>query len=180
LLLLGSSAATRAADTYDIDPDHSMVLFKVEHLGVSNNWGRFNDISGKYTFDPADPGKVSFDVVIKADSVDTHSEKRDQHLRSPDFFNVKQFPVIELKSKSVKRADDGTYRVTADLTLHGVKKEVTLDVRYIGAGEDPWGGYRSGFESEFRVDRRSFGMNYMPGGLGDEVTVFVNIEGKRR
>ena len=174
---LSAIPALAGPDKFDIDPVHSMVFFKVEHLGVSNNYGRFNDISGSYTFDEAKPAASSFDVTIKAESVDTHSDKRDQHLRSPDFFNAKQFPVITFKSKCIKKSGDKRYAATGTLQMHGVEKEITVDIEHIGSGDDPWGNFRSGFETVFTVKRSEFGMKYMLGGIGDEVTVHVNIEG---
>jgi polyisoprenoid-binding protein YceI len=166
------------ADNYKIDPEHSQVIFRVEHLGVSHNYGRFNDISGNYSFDPEDPSSSSFEVTIKADSVDTHSERRDQHLKSPDFFNAKQFPAIQFKSKSVKQKDDGL-EATGQLTLHGVKRDVTVEIKHVGSGEDPWKNYRSGFVTTFAIKRSDFDMKFMMGPLGDEVTLMVNIEGIR-
>ena len=169
---------TALAGNYKIDAEHSQVLFRVKHLGVSYNYGRFNDVSGSYSFDPDDPSSYSFEVTIKTDSVDTHSERRDQHLKSPDFFNSKQFPVIRFKSKSVKIKGEGL-EATGELTLHGVKKDVTVGIEHVGSGDDPWGNYRSGFVTTFAVKRSDFDMNFMMGALGDEVTLMVNIEGIR-
>ncbi len=166
-----------AAETYDIDTGHSMVLFKVLHFGVGKSIGRFNDITGSFTFDAANPSASSFEVTIQTESVDTALAKRDQHLRSPDFFNAKQFPVITLKSKSVKAAGKGRYQVTAELNLHGVKKEIEVEIQHIGSGADPWGNQRAGFEADFSVKRGEYGINYMPDALGDEVEMIVAIEG---
>src|SRR3954454_2565602 len=120
ITLLGSfGAAVQAADTYQLDPVHSSVLFKVRHLNVTDFYGRFNDLSGTVTFDEAGPANNSVQLQIKADSLDTHNEKRDQHLKSPDFFNVKQFPAIAFKSTKVEKLADNSYKVTGNLTLHG-------------------------------------------------------------
>ncbi len=172
--------AALAAETYSIDPVHSAVLFRITHLGVSTFHGRFQDVSGTYVVDAENPAASSFDVTIKAESVDTHNEKRDQHLKSPDFFNVKQFPVLTMKSKSVKKTGDKTMRVTADLTIHGVTKEVAFDVTQVGAGKDPWGGYRSGFDGSFTIKRSDYDVKFMPGALGEDVTILVSIEGVRQ
>jgi len=181
-LALGSLAleATLAADAYSIDTAHSAVMFKITHLGVSTFHGRFFDVSGNYSFDEANPAASSFEATVKADSLDTHNEKRDQHLKSPDFFNTKQFPVITMKSKSVKKTGDKTLAVTADLTLHGVTKEITFDVKQVGAGPGPGGGFRSGFDTQFTIKRSDFDIKFMPGGLGEDVTVTVSIEGVRQ
>src|SRR5947209_14950172 len=101
---VGAAAPARAADTYAVDPMHSSVYFKISHLGLANVFGRFNEFSGNFTLDPDDAGKCSFEMTIKPESVDTNNPKRDSHLRSPDFFNVKQFPAITFKSTAVKAA----------------------------------------------------------------------------
>jgi polyisoprenoid-binding protein YceI len=172
--------AALAAETYSIDPVHSAVLFRITHLGVSTFYGRFQDVSGTYVLDAENPAAAAFDVTIKAESVDTHNEKRDQHLKSPDFFNAKQFPVLTMKSKSVKKTGDKTMRVTADLTIHGVTKEVAFDVTQVGAGKDPWGGYRSGFDGSFTIKRSDYDVKFMPGALGEDVTIIVSVEGVRQ
>ena len=179
LVALAAPAAL-AAETFAIDPVHSAVLFKVNHLGVSNFYGRFQDVSGTYVLDADNPAASSFDVTINAESIDTHNEKRDQHLKSPDFFNAKQFPVLTMKSKSVKKTGDKTMRVTADLTIHGVTKEVSFDVTQVGAGKDPWGGYRSGFDASFTLKRGDYDIKFMPGALGEDVTILVSVEGTRQ
>lgn len=175
-----AASAPVLASSYEIDTSHSTVLFKIRHLGVADFYGRFNGVTGTLTFDPADPTKGSIDLTVKADSVDTDNEKRDQHLMSPDFFNVKQFPVITFKSESVKKVSDKKFEVTGTLNLHGVSKKVTAVVDYIGAGDDPWGGYRAGFEARFSVKRSDFGITFMPGGLGENVDLIVALEGKRK
>jgi polyisoprenoid-binding protein YceI len=179
LVALAAPAAL-AAETFAIDPVHSAVLFKINHLGVSNFYGRFQDVTGTYVLDADNPAASSLDVTIKAESVDTHNEKRDQHLKSPDFFNVKQFPVLTMKSKSVKKTGDKTFRVTADLTVHGVTKEVTFDATQVGAGKDPWGGYRSGFEGSLTLKRSEYDVKFMPGGVGEDVTILISVEGVRQ
>lgn len=175
-----AAGAPALASSYDIDTAHSTVLFKIRHLGVADFYGRFNGVSGTFTFDPAEPTKGSIDISVKADSVDTDNEKRDQHLMSPDFFNAKQFPVITFKSESVKKVGDKKFEVTGTLNLHGVSKKVTAAVDYIGAGDDPWGGYRAGFEARVSIKRSDFGITFMPGGLGENVDLIVALEGKRK
>ena len=175
-----AAGAPALASSYDIDTAHSTVLFKIRHLGVADFYGRFNGVSGTFTFDPAEPTKGSIDISVKADSVDTDNEKRDQHLMSPDFFNAKQFPVITFKSESVKKVGDKKFEVTGTLNLHGVSKKVTAAVDYIGAGDDPWGGYRAVFEARVSIKRSDFGITFMPGGLGENVDLIVALEGKRK
>ncbi|MDQ7007169.1 MAG: YceI family protein [Acidobacteriota bacterium] len=167
-----------AADTYKIDPVHTNVIFAIEHLGVSKFHGRFNDVSGTFTIDKADPAASSIHLEIKAASVDTHSEKRDNHIKSPDFFNVRQFPVITFKSTKVS-AKGKTWTISGDLSFHGVTRNITVDFHLIGEGKDPWGNYRAGGTVRFTIKRSDFGMKYMQGPLGDEVEIIVNIEGIR-
>ena len=123
ILVIGSSVA-RGADTYTVDPVHSSISFMISHVGISNIHGRFNDFSGKFTIDTADPARSSFALSIPIASIDTNNVKRDAHLRAPDYFNAKQFPSMPFQSTNVK-AVDGGYEVTGDLTLHGVTKPVS-------------------------------------------------------
>lgn len=165
-----------AADNYTIDGSHSQVVFKVGHLGVSNNYGRFNDLAGSYTLDGANS---KIEITIKAESVDTANAKRDEHIKSPDFFNAKQFPTITFKSTSVKPGSGNDMAVTGDLTFLGVTKPVSFTATKIGEGDDPWGGHRSGFEATIKIKRGDFGSTKMVGPVGDEVTLLINIEGTR-
>lgn len=175
-LSLGATNA-RAAESFTIDGNHSYVVFKVLHLGVSNNWGRFNDISGTVNFDEANPEKSSVNLVIKADSVDTGVAKRDKHLRDTDFFSAKEFPVITFKSKKVVKKGDKQYEVTGDLFLHGVTKKITTTFTHTGTMEkDPWGNKRVGGETEFTIDRTDFGINYRPEVVGTKVTIHAAFE----
>ncbi|MCK6486133.1 MAG: YceI family protein [Phycisphaerae bacterium] len=177
-LLMGRSSAV-ATEQFEVDAVHSSVLFRVKHLNVSYFHGRFNDISGKFAFSD-DPSACMFDIQIKTDSVDTGNAKREQHLKSPDFFNAKQFPTMGFKSSEVKKSGDNTFDVTGSLTLHGVTKPLSVKLERIGSGKDPWGGYRTGFESVFTIKRSDFGMSTMPDALGDEVRVTVAVEGVRK
>src|SRR5438309_11525612 len=113
--------SANAADTFKVDPVHTFVLFSVQHLGIANTYGRFNDVSGTVVFDKDDPSKSSVELSVKTESLDTHDPKRDQHLKSPDFFNAKQFPAITFKSNKVAASSD-TYKISGDVTLHGVNR----------------------------------------------------------
>lgn len=173
---MSSLGLSARADTFKIDPVHSSIIFSIKHLGVADFYGRFNDLSGKVVLDKADPSKSSVEITIPVESVDTHNEKRDQHLKSPDFFNAKQFPVIVFKSKSVEGSGD-TYKVTGDLTLHGVTKPLTLEVKKVTEAKGMEGEIRGGGETRFTLKRSDFGMNFMQGALGDDVSVIVSLEG---
>lgn len=168
----------RAADEYTVDPMHSGVNFKISHLGLSWIYGRFDSYSGNFTLDPADPGKCAFGLTIKAASIDTNNAKRDDHLRSPDFFNVKQFSAIRFKSTAVKPVKDG-YAVTGDLTLHGVTKPVTFTL--LGGRKAEFQGMqRTGFSTELVLKRSEFGMVKFAEALGDDVHIAISFEGIKK
>jgi polyisoprenoid-binding protein YceI len=174
------SASLAAAADFSVDPVHSTVIFKVHHLGAANVYGRFEDVSGGFSFDPASPTSATFDVSVKAESVDTNAEKRDQHIAGPDFLDGKQFPVIRVKSKSVKKTGDKSYQVAADLELRGVTKPVTIDIEHTGTSTDPRGTTRAGFEAKFTINRMDYGVSFMPDGLGKDVVFIVSIEGVQK
>jgi polyisoprenoid-binding protein YceI len=174
------SVPVMAGDTYKVDPVHSSVLFRVRHMNVSEFYGRFADVSGTVTVDDADPSKSSFDVSIKTESIDSFNEKRDQHLRGPDFFSAKEFPTISFKSTSVKKVTDTTWEVTGDLTLHGVTRSITVSMEKTGAGSGPQGGAIVGFETVFTIKRTDYGMSNMLKGIGDDVRIIVAIEAGKR
>jgi polyisoprenoid-binding protein YceI len=178
-VLLSSAGLTAYADTFKIDPVHSSIVFSIKHLEVTDFYGRFNDVSGQVVFDKADPAKSSVELTIPVESIDTHFAKRDQHLKSPDFFNAKQFPAIVFKSKSVEGSGEN-YKVSGDLNLHGVTKPLTLDIKRGPDGKGPEGEIRGGGETQFAIKRSDFGMNFMQGALGDEVTVFLSLEGVKQ
>jgi polyisoprenoid-binding protein YceI len=178
-VVLSSAGLMVHADTFKIDPVHSSIGFSIKHLGVSDFYGRFNDVSGQVVFDKADPSKSSVEVTIPVESIDTHNEKRDQHLKSPDFFNAKQFPMIVFKSKSVE-GTGGNYKAIGDLTLHGVTKPLTLEIKRGPDGKGMEGEIRGGGETRFTIKRSDFGMNFMQGGLGDEVTILLSLEGVKQ
>ncbi len=178
--LLGGRAAFSAPDaaTFAGDTVHSFVLFKIKHLGTSWIWGRFDDFTVSADADASgDLKSVAFDV--KTDSVDTGQPKRDQHLKSPDFLNAKQFADVVFKSTAVKAAGDG-WDVTGDLALHGVTKSITAHVAKVGAGKGMKGEDLLGLESTFVVKRSEFGMTNMIGPAGDEVTLTVAVEAAKK
>jgi len=172
-------AVTTAGEsaTFDVDPVHSSVVFRINHLGVAPFYGRFNEMEG--SFDLADGGSVS--VTVMAESVDTNNENRDNHLRNPDFFNAKQFPEITFESTSVKSTGDDTYEVEGELTMLGTTKPVTATFTKIGEGERGRFGYRAGIETEVTIKRSDYGMTFYldNGALGDEVKLLIALEGTR-
>ncbi|MDB5311818.1 MAG: hypothetical protein JWO38_6020 [Gemmataceae bacterium] len=170
---------TGRADDYALEPAHAAVTFKVSHLGLSWTYGRFKDISGSFTLDPANPATTAFSLTAKTDSIDTDNVKRDEHLKSPDFFNVKQFPAISFKSTAVKPVDGG-YQVTGDLTIHGTTKAVTFNLLGGRAAEFPKGVQRTGFSTELVLKRSDFGIDKLKEAIGDDVYVSISFEGTKK
>ncbi len=175
-----SVASALAAEKYEVDPSHSTAMFRIKHLNVSWFYGRFVDVSGTINYDAKKPEDSSFDITVKTESVNTDNVKRDKHLRTPDFFSAKQYPTLTFKSTSVKSAGDNVLEVTGQFTCHGVTKPLTVKMDVVGQGKDPFGGFRAGFETKFKIKRSDFGMNYMPEGLGDDVEILVSLEGARK
>lgn len=173
------TVTARAADTYKIDSVHSSVAFCAMHLGITNFYGRFNEVAGDVVFDKENPAKSSVNVTVQTESIDTHNPKRDQHLKSPDFFNSKQFPAITFKSNKVEGSGDA-FKVTGDFTLHGVTKPITVEFKKLGEGKGMQGEMRAGGETKFTIKRSEYGMNFMPGGVGDEVTIMLSLEGVKQ
>jgi polyisoprenoid-binding protein YceI len=174
--------ATTTTRTYQIDKAHSEATFQVRYL-LTKVRGRFSDFEGTMQFDEVNPENSSVDFTIQAASIDTNEPDRDKHLRSEDFFAVEQFKTIGFKSKRVTKRGSDTYDLVGDLTMHGVTKEITLPVTHLGAGKDPWGRDKIGFETEITLNRKDFGLAWNAaleaGGflIGDEVKVSISIQG---
>jgi len=177
-------AAPTFAANYEVDAAHSSVKFTIRHL-VSKVSGSFADFAGKFEFDDKNPAAAKGEFVAKAASIDTNNAKRDEHLRSPDFFNVAKFPDIKLKAK--KLAMNGkTGKLEADFTMLGVTKPVTFDVEYLGSAKSPMGGDVAGFTGTGTINRKDFGMVWNKaldaGGiiLGDEVQLELQLEAAKK
>jgi len=174
-LLLAASAV--AQDSWKIDPAHSAAQFSVRHLGISTVRGAFTKVSGSAQLDEANPGKSSVQATIEAASVDTRVEMRDKDLRSPNFLDVEKYPTITFQSKKVEAAGQGKLKVTGDLTIHGVSKEVVLDVDGPSdAMKDPWGNMRRGASATTKISRKDFGVNGAPMAVGDDITITLDVE----
>jgi polyisoprenoid-binding protein YceI len=172
-------AATGAAQagTWRIDPNHSSAQFSVRHLGVSTVRGAFTKVSGSAKYDPANPANDSLEATIDASSVDTRVDPRDKDLRSPNFLDVEKYPTITFHSKSTKAAGDGKLQITGDLAIHGVTKEVVLDVDGPSAPiKDPWGNQRIGASASTKINRHDFGVNGAPGVVGDDINITIDVE----
>lgn len=178
-LMLGAPTA-RAADRFEIDPTHSNIIFMVNHLGYSRMVGQFQDFSGALVFDAQDPGSGSVEIAIKTASVDTDHGKRDDHLRSPDFFNATEFPEMTFKSTSIEITGDKTGKITGDMTLLGVTKPVTIDVTFNKVAPHPLPQYNgvlvAGFSGRGSLKRSDFGMKTFAPALGDEIEIWLEIE----
>ena len=174
---LAASAAGQS-DTWQLDPPHCAAQFAVRHMGISTVRGTFTKVSGTVQYDPADPAKSSIDASIDAASVDSRVEMRDNDLRSSEFFDVQKYPTITFKSKRVEPAGKGKLVITGDLAIHGVTKEVVLDVE--GPSEvikDPRGNLRMGASATAKINRQDFGVSsYPPAMIGDEVAITLDLE----
>jgi polyisoprenoid-binding protein YceI len=175
-VLLGISAAAEV-ETYKIDPVHSAAHFAVVHLGIATVRGVFTKVSGNAQYDPSDPSKTAIDVSIDAASIDTRFDLRDKDLRSPDFLDVEKYPTITFKSKHVEVQGKGKMKITGDLTIHGVTKEVILQVNGPnGPVKDPHGRTRLGASGTTQISRKAFGVNGSPDGVADDILITIDVE----
>jgi polyisoprenoid-binding protein YceI len=177
-----TSAAERGTTRWSIDPAHTNVEFGVRHLMISTVKGRFGGVEGTVAVPNGDAVKAQFDVSIDTASIDTGVEQRDDHLRSADFFDVARFPKLTFRSKRVERIGADRLRVTGDLTIRDVTREVALDVAELGSARDPWGGARAGYTASTRINRRDFGLTWNQsleaGGVlvGEDVSIALEVE----
>jgi polyisoprenoid-binding protein YceI len=183
--LLLAASSTFAADTWVIDKNHSDASFQIRHM-MSKVRGSFKDYAGTVSVDAAKPESASVEFTLKAASIDTGNEGRDKDLRSANFFEVEKYPDITFKSTKVKAAAKDRYDVTGTLTMHGVSKEITLPVEFLGYAKDPWGNDKAGFATDVTLNRKDFGIVWNKtldaGGalLGDEVTVSINLQAAKK
>ena len=177
VMMLAGAAQVRAADTYKIDPVHATVIYRISHFNVGNAYGRFNEPTGSVTVDNEDPSKSVFEFSVQVDKVDTANPKRDAHLKSPDFFNAKQFPTIDFKSTKVAKKGDNQFELTGDLTLHGVTKPITFVITKTGEGQHPQRKVpMTGWEAHVDLKRSDFGINGLQGAIGDDVNLTISFE----
>ncbi len=181
LLCFTGSLPLFAAETYVIDTKgmHASINFEIPHLGYSLLTGRFNRFSGKFVYDRDNPSASSISVVIETGSVDSNYAERDKHLRSKDFLNSKKYPEATFVSTSFSEDDSGAIVMTGDFTLNGISKPMTIRMRKVGEGEDPWGGYRMGFSGETSFLLTDFGIMKSLGEHSKSVRLLLNIEGVR-
>lgn len=146
--------------TWNIDYTHSQISFTARHMMISKVRGRFEDWAGVVNYDEANPSNTSVDITIQASSINTKEEQRDRHLRSADFFDAENHPVLSFKSKRVEQDDAHNGRLIGDLTIRGITKEVALDVEYSGTGKNPWGMTVAGFSASTSINRKDWGLNW--------------------
>lgn len=181
-MAVAADSSTYAPGKYQIDPMHSKVGFEVPHLVISSVEGRFNEYQGEFTLaDKLEKSKVS--VVINSSSIDTGIKKRDDHLRSGDFFDAAKFPKLSFKSKSISGTPDAL-KIVGDLTIKGVTKEVTLNGKYLGSAKDGYGNLKAAFQADTKISRKEFGLtwnNFVEAGpaVGDEVTISLKVQGAK-
>jgi polyisoprenoid-binding protein YceI len=170
-------SAFAQVETWKIDPAHSAAQFAVRHMGISTVRGEFKKVSGSAGYDTADPGKTSLDATIDATTVDTRVDMRDNDLRSRNFLDVQKYPTITFKSKRAEAAGPGKMKITGDLTIHGVTKEVVLDVDGpTSPVKDPRGNFHIGASATTKINRKDFGVNGAPGMAGDEISITIDAE----
>ena len=175
MLVLGCLVtAVSAQDEYELDNSHTSLVFAISHFNLSYTYGRFNRCSGNFQIDGGLANKFNF--KIDASSVDTNDAERDKHLRSPDFFNVEEFPEISFESTQIDRVD-GVYQVQGNLTMLGTTKPITIPIRLVGIGRGPFGKERAGFFAKVTLKRSEFGMDKMLSSIGDNIAVTFSFEG---
>ena len=178
---MATTQAPATSTTWKIDPSHSHVEFAVKHLMISSVKGLFSDVEGEIVIVDGNPAASSVNAVIKTASIDTRTGQRDDHLRSPDFLDAAKYPEITFKSTTIS-GGNSEFKLTGNLTISGVTKEIALDATNEGSGKDPWGGERIGFSAKTKIDRRDFGLTYNQaieaGGvvIGHEVKISIEVE----
>jgi polyisoprenoid-binding protein YceI len=180
-LAIVSTSAAAEVETFKVDPLHTTTQFAVRHLGIAIIKGVFTKMSGTVQYDPSDPSRTAIDVSIDAASIDTRVEIRDKDLRSPDFFDVEKYPTITFKSKHANVLGKGKMQIVGDLTIHGVTKEVVLQMNGPdGPAKDPHGNTRMGAFASTQISRKEFGVSGSPDGVADDVLITIDVEVVKR
>ncbi len=179
LAALSLAGGNAIAAEYRIDPGHSFVQFRIQHLGFSWLYGRFNKITGEFSHDASNPGGNRINVEIDTASIDSNHAERDKHLREKDFLDVKKYPAASFQSTRYQGdADQGVLH--GELTLHGVRRPISIEVKKLGEGKDPWGGYRAGFIGTTSLRLSDFGITYNLGPASKTMELELGIEGIRK
>jgi polyisoprenoid-binding protein YceI len=181
-MAVAEAVSQEGLTTWNVDAAHTHVAFAVRHLMITTVKGRFDEVSGTVRSSDAQPAKGDVDITINGASIDTREPQRDAHLRSADFLDVEKFPTITFKSRRITDVKGDNFTLAGDLTIHGVTREVVLDVTSEGRAKDPWGGERSGFTATTKIKRSDFGLTWNQaletGGVlvGDEVKISIDVE----
>ena len=168
--------------SWQIDPSHSHITFTVRHMMISKVRGRFEAFSGSVNFDEANPANTTVNIEVDLTSVNTRDEKRDGHLKSPDFFDVEKYPTMTFVITRVEQIDAHNGRLYGSLTIKGISKEIVLDVEYAGTAKSPWGSVSAGFSARGAVNRKEWGLNWNQaletGGVlvGDKINIEIELE----
>jgi polyisoprenoid-binding protein YceI len=176
-----TAPAAGAKTAWKLDPTHSTVEFSAKHLMITTVKGRIADVEGIIYTNEKDPKNSSVEATLKATSIDTRTDQRDQHLRSADFLNVEKYPEIKFRSTRIEGGRE-EFKLTGDLTIRDVTREITLNVRFEGQAKDPWGGERVGFSATGKIDRRDFGLTWNQaletGGVvvGNEIKIELEVQ----
>ena len=163
-----------------IDPEHSSIVFRVKHLGITFVSGRFNRAMGRYVSPSGETGKAEIDIRVRVLDINSGNAVRDEHLRSPDFFHAEKYPWITFKSVSIESLNADSFRVAGDLSFHGVTRRITIEALKTDNREDGQGQIRTGFQATFTIRRSDYGLKHMLGGIGDRVELTVNVEGVQK
>lgn len=186
LLAISLAGVAEAGERFELDNAHSYIGFNVRHMGISSVRGEFKSYSAELNVDESDLTKSSILLKIDADSIDTDNQQRDDHLRSADFLEVETYPEIVFKSEQIEKSVNGNYKATGNLTIHGITREVVLDVRVAGPVKDPYGNHRVGVEGELTLDRQDYDVKFsrlIEGGelvVADEVRISFALEAMRK
>ena len=168
--------------SWQIDPSHSHIAFTVRHMMISKVRGRFETFNGTINFDEANPSSSSVQVEVDLNSIQTRDEKRDAHLKSPDFFDAEKFPTMTFASSRIEQVDEQNGRLVGNLTIKGISKEIVLDVEYAGTAKSPWGSVSAGFSARGAINRKEWGLNWNQaletGGVlvGEKINIEIDLE----
>lgn len=185
LLTFGAPAPAAAQDDGNggatelkVDPAHSNFLARVKHLGVAYYYSQFQDVSGTIKLNKEKTSESSVNITVKAESFESNHEKRNKHIKGPDFLNAKKYPEITFESKKVEKKDEKTWEVTGDFTLRGQTKEITIDVKHLGSTKGPEGKTHHGFYTVFDINRLDWGIDWKPdaGVVSEDVQLTISIE----
>ncbi|TVR96606.1 MAG: YceI family protein [Wenzhouxiangellaceae bacterium] len=176
------AASSNGVEHYLIDTRgaHAFIQFRISHLGFSWLYGRFNEFEGQFSFDPSDPSNSSVEVTVQTASIDSNHERRDNHLRNEDFLTVEAFPEAHFRSTSFRHIEGDRFHMTGDFTLLGHTRSLDIEVEHVGAGVDPWGGYRRGFTGRTSFALADFGIDYDLGPEAEIIEIILDVEGIRQ